>query len=39
MNTQSIIQRDDAHVLHTYARSQVALVGGSGTLFYRRGSR
>lgn len=30
MNTQSIIQRDDAHVLHTYARSQVALVGGSG---------
>ena len=30
MNTQSIIQRDDAQVLHTYARSQVALVGGSG---------
>ncbi|WP_298734764.1 acetylornithine/succinylornithine family transaminase [uncultured Subdoligranulum sp.] len=30
MNTQSIIQRDDAHVLHTYVRSQVALVGGSG---------
>lgn len=30
MNTQLIIQRDDAHVLHTYARSQVALVGGSG---------
>ena len=30
MNTQSIIQRDDTHVLHTYARSQVALVGGSG---------
>ena len=30
MNTQSIIQRDDAHVLHTYARSQVALVSGQG---------
>ena len=30
MNTQSIIQRDDAYVLHTYARSPVALVGGSG---------
>lgn len=30
MNSQSIIQRDDAHVLHTYGRSPVALVGGHG---------
>ena len=30
MNTQSIIQRDDGYVLHTYARSQVVLVSGEG---------
>ena len=30
MNTQSIKARDDAHVLHTYGRSPVALVSGKG---------
>ena len=30
MNTQSIQARDDAHVLHTYGRSPVALVSGAG---------
>ena len=30
MNTQSIKQRDDAHVLHTYGRSPIALVSGAG---------
>lgn len=30
MNTQSIKQRDDACVLHTYGRSPVALVSGKG---------
>lgn len=30
MNTQSIKARDDAHVLHTYGRSPVALVSGAG---------
>ena len=30
MDTRSIMQRDDAHVLHTYGRSPVALVSGAG---------
>mgnify|MGYP000148020392 CR=1 FL=1 len=30
MNTQAIIARDDANVLHTYARSPIALVEGRG---------
>lgn len=30
MNSQSIIKRDDTHVLHTYGRSPVALVSGQG---------
>lgn len=30
MDTRSIMQRDDAHVLHTYGRSPVALVSGKG---------
>ncbi len=30
MNTQSIKQRDDTYVLHTYGRSPVALVSGKG---------
>ena len=30
MNTQAIIARDDANVLHTYGRSPIALVEGRG---------
>ena len=30
MNSQSIMKRDDTHVLHTYGRSPVALVSGQG---------
>ena len=30
MNTQAIIARDDANVLHTYGRSPIALVEGCG---------
>ena len=30
MTTTEIIRRDDAHVLHTYNRSPLALVSGQG---------
>ena len=30
MNTEETIKRDNAYVLHTYARSPVALVAGEG---------
>ena len=32
MKSQSIMKRDDTHVLHTYGRSPVALVSGQGML-------
>lgn len=34
MDSKAIIARDDAHVLHTYARSPLALVRGEGLYAY-----
>ena len=30
MNTEKVISRDNDYILHTYARSPVALVAGEG---------